>query len=194
MEKVFGEFNADFPLPIDLPLPIVKFIAPGETAAATITLPYTEPCELRFASIHSDPPGIRTNHPALVIKKFGKGNVIWSAAPLENESRGHCKRILMNLMGLFLKPDDYSVRADTTKNVEVVSFKTDDGFLISAVDLKCDDELIPVRSFEVRVKTDKPVKSVVRLPDMTPVAFECKDNCVAFHTGEMTMFAMFKIF
>ncbi|MCL1887853.1 MAG: alpha-L-fucosidase [Kiritimatiellaeota bacterium] len=168
IQPLFDWFNADFPLPIDNPLPIVKFIAPNETAAATITLPYTHQDEPRFASIHSDPPGIRTNHPALVIKKFGKGNVIWSAAPIELDDRAHYKKILMNLMGLFLRKEDRTVAADTTKNVEVVSFKADDGFLIGAVDLKCDDELVPVRSFEVRVKTGAPVKSVVRLPGMEP--------------------------
>ena len=193
METVFDWFNADFPLPVEHPLPIVEFIHPGETAAATLTLPYTRGDEARFASIHSDPPGIRTAHPALVVKKIGKGGAAWSAAPIENDARDPYKKILMNIMGLFLAKDDYSVRADTTKNVEVVSFKTDNGFLVSAVDLKCDDELIPVRSFEVGVKTAGPVGSVVKLPGMEPVAFANENGRAVFQTGEITMSGMWQL-
>ena len=38
---------------------------------------------MRFASIHSNPPGIKTEIPALLYKEFGKGKVIWSALPIE---------------------------------------------------------------------------------------------------------------
>ena len=192
-EKLFGGwFNADFPLPVEHALPVVEFIGEGN-ACATITLPYTAQDELRFASIHSNPPGIPTQHPALVIKKFGKGNVVWSAAPLELDTRPHYKNTVMNLMEKFLAKENFSVIANTTKNIEVVSFKTNDGFLVSAVDLTCDDELLPVRPFGISVKSDRSVKSVVKLPDMTPVAFENKDGRVVFNTGGFTMFGMWKL-
>jgi len=193
-EKLFGGwFNADFPLPVEHALPVVEFINPADTACATITLPYTAQDELRFASIHSNPPGIPTRHPALVIKKFGRGNVAWSAAPLELDTRPHYKNTVMNLMEKFLAKENFTVTANTTKNVEVVSFKTDDGFLVSAVDLTCDDELLPVRPFEISVQSGGSVKSVARLPDMTPVAFENKNDRVVFNTGGFTMFGMYKL-
>ena len=87
-ESIFGEFNDDFPMPFDCPLPIAE-LSGDESAAAYITLPYTARSEKRFASIHSDPPGIRNPASALVIRKYGKGNVIWSAAPIELDGRIH---------------------------------------------------------------------------------------------------------
>ena len=191
-EPVFGEFNADFPMPADCALPIVEF-EDDEFAAACITLPYTARSEQKFASIHSDPPGIRTNFPALAIKKYGKGNVIWSAAPIELVDKPQCKKTIMNLLEMFVRKNDLTLCANTSKNVEIIAFATDGGYLVSAVDLKCTEELLPVRSFDIRLKTGKRVKSVVKLPDFTPVEFEYSDGRVIFSTGELTMFAMYKI-
>ena len=190
-ENIFGEFNKDFPMPFEYALPIVELT--GNEPAAYITLPYTSRSEKKFSSIHSDPPGIHTKHPALVIKKYGKGNVIWSAAPIELDERIHYKKLLMNLMGLFVCKDDFTVYADTTKNVEIAAFKTYDGYLISAVDMKCTEERIPVKSFDICVKTGKPANSVVKLPEKNPIDFNYSDGRLTFNTDEFTMFAMYKI-
>ena len=64
---------------------------------------------------------------------------------------------------------------------------------MSAVDLKCTEELIPVRAFGITVKTEKPVKSVVKLPGQTPIKFEYSDGRVMFTASELTMFAMYRI-
>jgi len=194
-EHLFGEFNDDFPMPFECALPIVEVeIGNGNgKTAAYITLPYTARSERRFASIHSDPPGIRTKHPALVIRKYGKGNVIWSAAPIENDARGHYRKLLMNLMGLFMDKNSLSVRTNAAKNVELVTFKTGNGYLMSAADLRCTEELIPVRAFDVWIKTGEPVKGVVKLPERTPVGFVYSDGVVGFNAGELIMFAMFEV-
>jgi hypothetical protein len=194
-ENVFDEFNEDFPLPIDYRLPIAEITEPNLSAAAYITLPYTARSDKKFASIHSDPPGIKTSLPALIIKKYGKGNVIWSAAPIENDERIHYKRLLINLMHMFIGQNDLSVYAAAAKNVEIVSFKTNGGYLVGAVDLKCTEELVPIRSFCVSVKTGKPAKNVVKLPEQSPVEYFYSESegKVTFNTGELTMFAMYKI-
>lgn len=191
-ENIFSEFNANFPLPFECSLPIVE-LADNALAAAYISLPYTARSEEKFASIHSDPPGKPTDYPALVIIKYGKGNVIWSAAPIELDGRIHYKKLLMELMGLFVNSNNYTVCANAVKNIEIVAFKTDDGCLVSAIDLKCTEELIPVQSFDIQIKTDKPVKSVVKLPEKTPVEFNLSNGRITFSTGDLTMFAMYQI-
>ena len=69
-ESIFGEFNDDFPMPFDCPLPIAE-LSGDESAAAYITLPYTARAKNRFASIHQIRrpyvPGIRH-----LIRKYGK--------------------------------------------------------------------------------------------------------------------------
>ena len=188
-QSVFGNFNADYPLPFDYKLPIMT-TSETDNTAAYITLPYTARSDKKFASIHSDPPGIKTNHPALIIKSYGKGNVIWSAAPIETDNRIHYKRILMNLINLYL--NEYSVTSTATKNVEIVSFKTDNGHLISAVDLLCNEELNAINPFTITVKCDKP-SSIVKLPDKTPVDFTYSDGKAVFGIDDLTMFGMYEI-
>lgn len=191
-ESVFGEFNCDFPMPFECRLPIIE-ISDKQSVAAHITLPYTARSDRRFASIHSDPPGIRTEYPALIIKKYGRGNVIWSAMPIELDERVHYKKLLMNLMELFISRNDFSVYSKATKNVEVVAFKTNDGYLVSAVDLKYTEECLPSRAFDISVKTCKSVKNIVKLPGMESVGFTQSENGITFNTGELHMFAMYKI-
>ena len=189
-QPLFGEFNADYPLPFDVKLPIMD--TNESDIAAYITLPYTARSDKKFASIHSDPPGIKTDYPALIIRQYGKGNVIWSAAPIENDNRIHYKRILMNLMNLYLPKSAYAVITDTSKNVELVSFKTDNGYLISAVDLLCSEELNAINPFTVKIKCGKPV-SIVKLPDKLPVDFAYSDGTAELKINDLTMFGMYEV-
>ena len=190
--SVFGEFNEDFPLPFECRLPIIE-LPENTPAAAYITLPYTARSDKKFASIHSDPPGIKTKYPALAVKKYGKGNVIWSAAPIESDGRIHYKRLLMDLMRMYFCESDFSVYAKTSKNVEIIAFKTDGGYLVSAVNLKYDEEQIPAASFDIRIKTAKPIKSVLKLPERTPVDFEYVNGAVSFCAAGLCMFCMYEI-
>src|SRR5690606_29050523 len=65
-ERLFGGFTARHPLGLDQPQMRVA-LRPGAQSWATIVLPYTHPDDWeRFASIHSNPPGIPTSDPAVV--------------------------------------------------------------------------------------------------------------------------------
>ena len=187
-QSLFGDFNPDYPMPFDVKLPIME--TSESDIAAYITLPYTARSDKKFASIHSDPPGIKTDYPALIIKPYGSGNVIWSAAPIETDNRIHYKRILMNLMKLYL--NEYSVTANTTKNVELISFRTDNGYLISAVDLLCSEELNAINPFTVKIKCAEPV-SIVKLPCKSPVEFAYSNGTAEFKINDLTMFDMYEV-
>ncbi|MHC1696179.1 MAG: alpha-L-fucosidase [Eubacteriales bacterium] len=191
-EGIFGDFNADYPMPVEFRLPIVE-TDDMSSVKAYITLPYTARDERRFASIHSDPPGIATKHPALIVKRYGKGNVIWSAAPIEQDGRVHSKRLLMELIGQFVPPQDYSMRSDAPINVELVAFDAGGSVLISAVDLTCGEQRVVNRPFGVSVRTKSPVSGVVRLPLRTPVDFESEGGMVNFQVDALDMFAMYQI-
>ena len=189
--KLFGEFNRDYPMPYSFSLPIIE--APKKGVMATITLPYTARSEKKFASIHSDPPGIDTYHPALIIKKFGEGNVVWCAAPAELDTRVHYRRFVMALLNRFISPKDFTLVSDAPRNIECVTFETDDGYLLSAVDLHYDEQRLVARPFTVTYRTKRPVGSVVLLPDKTPVDFVYSEGRVTFEIDNLSMFAMYMI-
>jgi len=189
-EEIFGEYNFDYPLAIDVKLPLMQ--TDDTDIAAYIKLPYTARSEKKFASIHSDPPGIKTGYPALMVKKYGKGNVIWSAAPIEHDNRIQYKRILMSLLNTYLPRENYTVYANTSKNVEVVSFRTDGGYLVSIVDLMCSEELLAMPKFKVSVKCGKPA-AIVKLPCKSPIEFNYSNGVAEFEVNDFTMFGMYEI-
>ena len=95
----FNGFNEKYPLPFNCKSPIVE-AGENTEVIATLTLPYTKPNEVRFASIHSNPPGIATAHPMITQNTFGKGKVIWSAAPIEGAEYVEYVDIILNPMHL----------------------------------------------------------------------------------------------
>nr|MBQ4318608.1 hypothetical protein [Clostridia bacterium] len=192
--KYFGEFNRDYPFPSELSLPILEI--DGADVLATMTMPYTKPTERRFASIHSNPPGIPTDIPALVSKKLGNGTVIWSAAPFERDERRAHKKLLMALLDGFIDRTALSVRTNAPRQVEVVTFRDGDATLVSTVDLLCTDEMLRVNRFTVEVKCDKPSK-VTKLGGRdsvdTDLPFEWADGYARFDVNDLVMFEMFSI-
>lgn len=55
---------------------------------------------LRFASIHSNPPGIYTDAPAMVYAEYGKGKCVWSAAPIERPNREQHSDIFARIIAM----------------------------------------------------------------------------------------------
>lgn len=190
-ESLFGWFNAKYPMPYSYKLPLVTFPDAVKTAAY-ITLPYTDPQEQRYASIHSNPPGIPTEHPALVFADCGKGRVIWCAANPETDDRPAYKALLMALTETALTGKGFTVSSTAPKQVELVTFRTEDGFLLSAADLLCDEEMLPVPGFTVSLRCDNP-KALHRLPDKTALPFIWEKGVLTFTVPTLTQFDMFEV-
>ena len=195
---LFWEFTEKYPLPCEFRLPVISLPenSPAEIFA-TLTLPYTKPDESRFASIHSNPPGIPTDIPAIVSASYGKGTVLWSAAPLEIDTRYAQKTVLMNLLRRFMHAGTLSVLSDAPRQVELVTFREDKEVLLSAVDLLCTEEQLPVRDFRIRVRCDRKPVSAVRLASLQkpeqPLDFTWEDGYASFDVRGLVMFDMFRL-
>jgi len=187
-ESVFCGFNARYPLPFEQAAPVVT---PGNVRViATLTFPYTKPNEIRYASIHSDPPGIPSEIPAVTVNAFGKGKVIWSAFPIENMQYEEYRRIFLNLLHMDARPD-YFFSSDAPANVEITAFKNTNGITVNAVVLDEEAVSTPAAPFSVKVRTC--AKSVKRLPDGKRIPFEVKDGCTTFKTQMLHIFDMYEI-
>lgn len=191
-EELFCGFNAKYPLAIQSRLPIVEAPADAEVLA-TITLPYIHPDPAytdAFASIHSNPPGTATEHPAVVVKQLGKGKVIWSAAGIEALGTYDHQNVFYNL--LRLSGVEYSVRSNASVNVELISFATEDQMLVSAVYITDAQQTEIQRPFEISIKTDPPSK-VILLRDGRELPFTYKDGYATFTTDDLNIFDMYQI-
>lgn len=192
-EALLGGYTQKYPLPFNYSLPITSGIDPA-SVVATVTLPYTVPDDVKFASIHSNPPGISTDMPALLIRAFGKGTVIWSAAPIEHENLLDYTKIIVNLFDRY-SGKKRTLRTTAPKNIELVAFdcEQENAVRISAVDLSDEDTSVTWPPFKIDFCTDKPVKSVVLLPKNEEIPFFEKDGYICFNTKPLRIFDMYQI-
>ncbi len=190
-ENLFGEFDKEHPFPTDLPLPVLDFSRADFKVLATMTLPYTNKDERKFASIHSNPPGVMTDIPALIEAAYGKGTVIWSAFPIEIDGRLSHNNLFRAIVRKYMGSP--SVKSTAPRQVEIVSFKTQNEILISAVDLLCSDELLAVPDFSVSVKSDRSPKSICVIDgeNEVPIEFTYQDGYTSFDIKQLVMFVMY---
>ncbi len=192
-EYIFNDFNNKYPIPFKYSLPMVEGIE-GANIVATIKLPYETEGVIKFSSFHSNPPGIDTDYPAMAIKEYGKGKVIWSAAPFENEPLLAYKNIMVNLI-TNVGGVDPVIETNAGRNIELVTFedKNNKVVRISAVTLTDEDTTVIQPSFIIKYRTNKPVSAVKLLPSEAEIPFEYNDGIVTFKTRELNIFDMYQI-
>lgn len=187
----FDYFNAERPLNFDASAPVVEKINP-DNVLATITLPYTHQNTKKFASIHSNPPGIKTEIPAMAMTKYGKGTVLWSAVSIEGIELYDYRRILVNLLKNVF---DFSSRvaSDAPKDVEITVFDTDDSVLVNTVLLNTDYKARKVEDFTITVECDKYPQKVLLLPNGEELPSTIEGNRITFNSKNLKIFNMYKI-
>ena len=162
---------------------------------ATITLPYTNPDDSsRFASIHSNPPGIRTGWPAVVYGQYGKGRVIWSAASFEKNEQDAHKQVFLRMIGL-LYGGSPPLTTTAPAFVQFTLFR-DDGdrsMYLNIVNVQEQTPLIPVGDFPVSLRVDAPAEAVLLLPDGAAVDFAQAGGALSFDVKGIDMFRMYRI-
>lgn len=190
-EKYFEGYTERFPLHFDGYAPILKGIDKDDVLAY-ITLPYTSQDTDKFVSIHSNPPGEKTNNPAIVMKNYGKGKVLWSALPIEMIELYDYETIFINLIRSKLEVD-LTIQSDAPENVELVSFKEDNAITVSCVTLNVKHNAKDIDGFEIKVLVEKEPVKVIILPEGEVVDFKYDGKYVTFKTKTLKIFEMYKI-
>ncbi|HHY81618.1 MAG TPA: family 10 glycosylhydrolase [Clostridiales bacterium] len=189
------DVSYDYPLTVFSPQQKMNG-ADEKTVMATTVLPYTVPgAPGKFASIHSNPPGIHTEYPAIVYDTFGKGRVVWVAAPIELAKHDIHSRIFANLMNL-LKTDDFHFTANAPKEVEVTLFHQPENncYIVNVVNVQENTPVIPILNIEIKILTgDKMPVEVVSLPDKRKAEYSIGENHVVIKIDMLHIFQMFSL-
>jgi len=189
---LFGDFTTLHPLGL-YGAQVVAETAEGAEVLATITLPYTDPDDpLHFASTHNNPPGIRTDHPALVVNRYGAGKAMWAAGPIETTDAS--LDVLYNLFALLAGP--FTLDAEAPKAVEITVFRQADRarYLLSLVNFQKELPNIPVEGIAVRLRTGgRRVTRVAHLPSETKIAFTFEGGIASFVAPRLETFAMIAV-
>jgi len=134
---LFGEYSRKYPLTVYDSAYILEGATNGKVLAK-LTLPYSlqassflvcadlelqveaDPNDPRneSASMHSDPPGIATDYPAMMEAEVGKGKIIWACAPFESTSLTQPRKVFTSFVKKYVPEmsfasDDISPFADT---------------------------------------------------------------------------------
>jgi hypothetical protein len=117
---LFGEFGGRYPMTLH-GSQLLLSARKGTEILATITLPYSDPTGTKYASILTDPPGIVTEHSALVLNRVGKGKVLYAAGVLESMDH-HSQRDVLARLIRSLCPRPLWFETDAPKCVELTLF------------------------------------------------------------------------
>ncbi len=175
---------------------------------ATITLPYTDPSDIpndsipqmgpsadlelpRFASIHSNPPGRSTDHPAIVLQNCGRGKLLWTAAPIELPDKHLHKKVFARLVQKQMQ-NPACFRAEAPPAIEIIVFHQPERkrYLINAVNTQ--ELLPPVTAQGVRVLLNvegKKVTAVKELPEQKPLSYSVDNDGVVVEMPPVYIFA-----
>lgn len=124
-KKVMNYFDDKSPYPVEHTAIEAKIKDENTEVLATLTYPYTLRSEQNFAAIHSDPPGISTNLPAITKVKRGKGYVMWVASPLELTESHNCKQAIVNMILSLLGEQIRIFESNAPAFAEIVRWERD---------------------------------------------------------------------
>jgi hypothetical protein len=189
---LFEDYSAKYPLAVESTQIRVKAGARVQVLGKT-ALPYTDPADpRRYASIHSNPPGVYTDDPAVVVNHFGKGKVIYVTGDIENGDIS--RKVFVSLIRMLGAP--FSFESDAPKCVEITLFDQPDSlrYLISLVNFQKELPNIPACGVNVRVNLNgKPVKRLLLLPDEQEVAYTTSGGYAEFTVPVIETFRMFAL-
>lgn len=190
-EEIFDYFNAKYPMHFDGAAPLAEGIL-KEKVIAEITLPYTDQDEIRFASIHSNPPGKATEFPAMAVTDYGKGKVVWSALPIEEVDMYDYRRIFLNVIKNQFRLRN-TVIAEAPKDVEITVFHQEKACLVNLVQLNEDYKARKIEKIRVSVLCrEKPLR-LLCIPEKREVRFEYRNEYVTFEVENLDIFAMYQL-
>lgn len=191
-EAAFGsEFNAKFPMPCNVRQRLIKLNGAHEVLAKVV-LPYTDPEDGRvFSSIYSNPPGIPTDSPAVVLADCGRGRVMWLSAAIEANREPACVSVTQGLIRLLCEPD--IIISDAHDSVEFTLFKDGAKYTLNAVSAQTSAPAIPIPEFEVYIKLTGEIARVRLLPCDEELALKRAGRYVSFKLALPELFNMVAI-
>lgn len=186
---LFSGYSQKYPLGLESSQIMVEVKKDVKVLGKTV-LPYTDPQDTnRYASIHSNPPGINTDYPAVLLNQFGKGKVIYVSGDLENSDLH--RKIFINLIKLLV--NSFSFEANAPQSVEITVFhqKGKRRFIINLINFQKELPNILVDGIEVKIKLDKKsAKRLVVLPEEKELDYKIKNDYAEFTVPRLETFLM----
>ncbi len=171
-KEILEGFNALSPLTVPMPQIVAEVTdTEGLTVLANRTLPYTSPLTTEFAAIHSNPPGIYTDEPCLVLKETKKGKIIWSAAPIEMSKPYMSRQVFLRIVQSLMKTPVFTSNAP--KFVEVFFWEKEGKEYLALINEQEESPVAPM--YDIYVDIKRTGKKAFLLPEGQELRSEMVD-------------------
>jgi len=186
----FTGYSPKYPLSIYGPQLRIK-ARKGAKVLGNIVLPYTDPKDSsHYASIHSNPPGIITDYPAVVLNHYGEGKVIYVTGDLEDVEAHHDAFTLL-IRSLSSKP--FLLESDAPKSVEITVFHQENKkrYIINLLNFQKELPNIPVDEIKVGMRLgNRRIKRLIKLPEEEKLNYDIRKDHVEFIAPKLETFLM----
>ena len=162
----------------------------GITVLATRTLPYTLTDTEDFAAIHSNPPGVYTDEPCLILKDTGKNRVIWSAAPIEMSKPYMSRQVFLRIIRSLIREPAFTSNAP--KFVEVLSWEKEEKQYFAIINEQEESPVVPM--YDITIDVKKPNKKALLLPEGKELPCEVVNgDTLRIHLPKLEIFRMIEL-
>ena len=174
-------------VPLNIQSSIERMKFEGDyTTLATITLPYTMTGTSEFSSIHSNPPGVSTDDPAAIIKKVGKGKILWTSAPIEDSKPYMSKKVVGKMVELLRGEKEIEVNAPAC--IEVLKWTKENKIYLGVLNEQEKSPFIPVSN--VKIKLNENIKKAVCVSTGEEISVEYEDGKTVLTIPEIQVFSL----
>lgn len=181
----FGDFTPEDPLAVPMTQAKMRFYGDAEILA-TLVLPYTMTGKRAFSSIHSNPPGIHTDFPSMVVVPVGKGKILWTAAPIEMARPYMVKKVVASLIRSLCVRLPFEVSAPFP--IEVMAWNKNGKHYFAVMNELESTMPVPMDGVEIRVPY--PVVQARIIGSDIPVKIRREESCTVLAVGRVELFHM----
>lgn len=190
-QKYFDKFNDTYPAMSSTPVSVVRVNSDSAQVLATITYPFTDARNFhRYSSAISNPPSEKTDLPALVYNRFGKGACLYSVAPFE-QSPAVCNYDIFAsiLKGLLDEVGGITLECDECECLEHVLRHNPDKrhYTLSLLNYQSYKKIIPMNDVELSLRLDiEPKKVYTNLN--TEIKWEKRDGKICLNLAKLDIY------
>jgi hypothetical protein len=181
---IFESFEVHTPLTVPFQQQTVKIIDRTCTILGNIVLPYTMTNTTDFAAIHSNPPGIFTEKPAAILKKAGKGQIMWISAPIESTHPSMSKKSVYNAIKMLT--GNLSFYSNAPAEVEIIKWTKDEKIYIAVINQQEQAQFSPV--YDLYIEIPEEFKQAILIEDNRQLKVEIEKGCTKISLPKLNLF------
>lgn len=193
-EALFAGYDEKYPLSVDRPSTLVR-IDDDVQVLARLTLPWSHSQEIhRFGSAISNPPGIDTEYPALTLRPYGSGQIMYLSVPLEEIEFDAQQQIFTGLMRyLVAKPLLIQTNAPAWLEVMVYADKEHGRYLIYALKIMETYYEGSVQNVNISIRLPGVSGALRNISTGESVVWHREDDYICWTENQINDFAMYTL-